>query len=407
MKKKIEVGTVIFIVIVAIVLSCIATYMYLTSLMPSLVAKETFYDKIAEVNKTVEQRYVGEVDEKASMDSLLSGYVSGIDKYSTYLDADSYASYTAQLDGKYSGVGITVKYVTNTGLLKVIDIKSNSPADTVGIKIGDFISKIGDTNIADISYEEAIALLKAENGTEISMVIIRDDKEIEKKVTVAEYLTSSVEFEMIYGDVGYVAISEFDNTTYDDFKKAVEQLNTQGASKFIFDVRNNTGGSLGAVVNILDYLLPEGVLVTLQDKAGQKKEYTSGKDFLDKEYTVIINGSTYSGGELFAAAIRDFKTGKLVGETTYGKGYAQELIPLSDGALYLSTKLYFPPNGENYEGVGVSPDVEIALTPELEDRFYELKPSEDLQIVAALNALGVKVATPETDTSTQTEDSVD
>ena len=403
MKKKIEVGTVIFIVIVAIVLSCMATYMYLTSIMPSLVAKETFYDKIAEVNKTVEQRYVGEVDEKASMDSLLSGYVSGIDKYSTYLDADSYASYTAQLDGKYSGVGITVKYVTNSGLLKVIDVKSNSPADKIGIKIGDFISKIGDTNIADISYEEAISLLKAENGTEISMVILREDKELAKKVTVAEYLTSSVEFEMIYGDVGYVAISEFDNTTYEDFKKAVDQLNTQGASKFIFDVRNNTGGSLGAVVNILDYLLPEGVLVTLQDKAGQKKEYTSGKTFFDKNYTVLINGSTYSGGELFAAAIRDFKKGKLVGETTYGKGYAQELIPLSDGALYLSTKLYFPPNGENYEGVGVSPDIEVALTPDLEERFYELSPSEDLQIVAALDALGVKVAS--TDTTTQTDDS--
>lgn len=406
MKKKIEVGTVIFIVIVAIVLSCIATYMYLTSLMPSLVAKETFYDKIAEVNKTIEQRYVGEVDEKASMDSLLSGYVSGIDKYSTYLNSDSYASYTAQLDGKYSGVGITVKYITKSGYLKIIDVKSNSPADKVGIQTGDIISKIGETNIADISYEEAVALLKAENGTEISIVIIRDEKEIEKKVTVAEYLTSSIEFEMMYGDVGYIAISEFDNTTYEDFKKAIEQLNVQGASRYIFDVRNNTGGSLSAVVNILDYLLPEGVLVSLQDKAGQKKEYTSGKSSFDKEYTVLINGSTYSGGELFAAAIRDFKAGKLIGETTYGKGYAQEIIPLSDGALYLSTKLYSPPSGENYEGIGVSPDVEVALTPELEERFYELKPSEDLQIVAALEALGVNITPSETvDTSDSQTDS--
>ena len=392
MKKKIEIGTVIFIVIVAVVLACLATYMYLTSMMPSLVTKENFYDRITEVNKTIEQRYVGEADTDAAMDSLLTGYVSAVDKYSTYLNEEEYASYTSQMNGKYSGAGITVKYISATGLLKIINVKSNSPAAQADIEIGDIIVKIGDRNVEEMSYEEAINLLRAENGTVISLSLLRGEQELTKSVTIGEYVTSSVEYEMIEGDVGYVAISEFDNTTFDDFKKAVESLENDGAAQFIFDVRNNTGGSLTSVVNILDFLLPEGTLVTLKDNAGKETVHSSDANSFSKKYAVLINGSTYSGGVLFAAAVRDFKAGTLVGETTYGKGYAQEIIPLSRGALYLSTKMYYPPNGENYDGVGVSPDVEAKLSAQLEDRFYELDYKEDTQIIAALNALGKQVA---------------
>lgn len=404
MKKKIEVGTVIFIVIVVIVLSSIATYMYLTSLMPSLVAKESLYDRIAEIDKTIEKRYVGEVDSDKAMDSLLAGYASGVDKYSTYLNEDNYSAYTSQMDGKYSGIGITVKYMASTGLLKIISVNSNSPAENSGLKVGDFIYKIGDKIVSDLSYDEAISLLKAENGTEMSLVVLRDDKEIDKKLTVAEYLTSSVEAELIYNDVGYVSISEFDNNTGKDFKEAVEKLTSQGATQFVFDVRNNTGGSLTTVVEVLDYLLPEGTLVTLKDKAGQENVYTSDKNCFNKKYTVLINESTYSGGELFAAAIRDFKTATLIGKTTYGKGYAQELIPLSEGALYLSTKLYYPPSGENYEGVGVAPDKEVELSPELEERFYELSAEEDPQLLAALEVLGKTIKNTEEPEQSEQED---
>lgn len=388
MKKKIELGTVIFIVIVAVVLACLATYMYLTSLMPSLVSKESFYDRITEVYKTIEQRYIGEADTDSAMDSLLTGYVSGIDKYSTYLDAESYALFSENLDGKYSGFGITVKYISSSGLLKVIEVKVNSPAENAGIKIGDLICKVDGKDISTLTYDEAISLLKAENGTVLNIIVLRDDKEIEKNVTVGEYLTSTIQSKLLYTDVGYISISEFDNTTFEDFKKAIEDLESKGAAKYVFDVRNNTGGAITAVVNILDYLLPEGTLVTLKDNLSGESVYTSDELAFDKEYVVLINGSTYSGGELFAAAVRDFKAGTLVGETTYGKGYAQEVIPLSEGALYLSTKLYYPPNGENYEGIGVSPDVEVALTPELEDRFYELTTEEDTQLVSALETLG-------------------
>ena len=389
MKKKIELGTVIFIVIAAVFLACFATYMYLTSLMPSLVAKENFYDRISEISKTIEQRYVGEYNENLAMDSLLTGYVTGIDKYSTYLDADSYAEYMAQLDGKYSGIGITVKYNSQTSVLKVIEVNSNSPADSAGIKIGDVIVKISDKSVSELSYDEAVSLLKGEMGTVIDLVVLRDEKEIEKSVTISQYITSSVKSKILYNNIGYLSISEFTNTTFDDFKSAMKKLAEDGANKYIFDMRNNVGGNLTAVVNILDYILPEGKLVSLKNKTGDETVYESDASKLENEFVVLINGSTYSGGELFAAAVRDFKAGKLIGETTYGKGYAQEFIPLSVGALYLSTKLYYPPNGENYEGIGVSPDVVVALDDQLEQRFYELKTEEDTQLVAALNQLGI------------------
>lgn len=389
MKKKIELGTVIFIVIAAVFLACFATYMYLTSLMPSLVAKENFYDRISEISKTIEQRYVGEYNENLAMDSLLTGYVTGIDKYSTYLDADSYAEYMAQLDGKYSGIGITVKYNSQTSVLKVIEVNSNSPADSAGIKIGDVIVKISDKSVSDLSYDEAVSLLKGETGTVIDLVVLRDEKEIEKSVTISQYITSSVKSKILYNNIGYLSISEFTNTTFDDFKSAMKKLAEDGANKYIFDMRNNVGGNLTAVVNILDYILPEGKLVSLKNKTGDETVYESDASKLENEFVVLINSSTYSGGELFAAAVRDFKAGKLIGETTYGKGYAQEFIPLSVGALYLSTKLYYPPNGENYEGIGVSPDVVVALDDQLEQRFYELKTEEDTQLVAALNQLGI------------------
>lgn len=392
MKKKIEVGTVIFIVIVAVVLACLATYMYLTSMMPSLITKENFYDRITEVNKTIEQRYVGEADSDAAMNALLSGYVSAVDKYSTYLNEEEYSNYVSQMNGKYSGVGVTVKYVSSSALLKIINVKSNSPAASAGIAVGDMIYAINGRNVDEMSYDEAVGLLKAEIGTVINLVVLRGEQSLEKSITVSEYVTSSIDYDLIENDVGYIAISEFDNTTFEDFKKAVDDLESRGAAQYIFDVRNNTGGSLSSVVNILDYLLPEGNLVTLRDKAGKETSYSSDANCFSKKYAVLINGSTYSGGELFAAAVRDFNAGTLVGETTYGKGYAQEIIPLSKGALYLSTKMYYPPNGENYDGVGVSPNIEAKLSAQLEDRFYELSYREDTQIIAALNALGKNIA---------------
>ncbi|MBQ8894254.1 MAG: S41 family peptidase [Clostridia bacterium] len=388
MKRKIELGTVIFFIVAAVMVSCIATYMYMAHMVERTTGKSEMFEKLTRVYQVINNRYVGEFDEDEAMDALLSGYVDGIDDYGVYLNKTSYLEFKNSAEGKASGIGATVKYVASTGYLKITRVRSGSPCEKAGIAAGDVITTIDGNNVSAMSYTDATNRLKAAVGTEIKLVVLRGAESLSKTVTVQEYKEQTVSQRLMVSNVGYIAISEFDTNTTADFKAAVEELKDKGASKFIFDVRNNTGGSLTSVTEILDYILPSGTLCSIKDKNGEEKLYSSDESCLTGEFAVLINGSTYSGGELFAAAFRDFEYGTLVGNTTFGKGMAQEIIPLGDDtALYLSTNLYYPPNGVNYDGVGVSPDVEVSLTADQEDRFYELSYEEDGQLQAAMAQL--------------------
>ncbi len=388
MKKKIELGTVLFFIVATIMVTGIATYMYMAHMVERTTGKSQMFEKLSRVYQVVNNRYVGEFDEDEAMDSLLSGYIDGIDKYGVYLNKTSYLEFKKSLDGKASGIGAAVKYVASTGYLKVTRVRAGSPCNTAGVQAGDVISKIDGADVSEMSYTDATNRLKAQIGTEIKLTLIRGEETLNLTVTVQEYTESTVTHRLMNAGTGYIAISEFDTNTAADFKAAVEDLQDKGVANYIFDVRNNTGGSLTAVTEILDYILPQGTLCTIRDKNGEETVYSSDENCLSGKIAVLINGSTYSGGELFAAAIRDYQYGTLIGTTTYGKGMAQEVIPLGDDtALYLSTNLYYPPSGENYEGVGVAPHTEVSLTADQEDRFYELTYSEDDQLKAAVAAL--------------------
>ncbi len=388
MKKKIELGTVLFFIAATVMVTGIATYMYMAHMVERTTGKNEMYEKLSRVYQVVNNRYVGDIDSDVAMDSLLSGYIDGIDKYGVYLNKTSYLEFKKSLEGKSSGIGAAVKYVASTGYLKITRVRTGSPCDKAGVKAGDVITKIDGADISTLSYTEATNRLKAEVGTEMKLTLARGNEMLDLPITVREYTEETVTHRLINGKIGYIVITEFDTNTAADFKSAVEDLKDKGAVNFIFDVRNNTGGSLTAVTNILDSILPSGTLCTIKDKKGEETVYSSDENCLSGKCAVLINGSTYSGGELFAAAIRDFKYGTLIGTTTYGKGMAQEVIPLGDDtALYLSTNLYYPPSGTNYEGVGVSPDQEVTLTADQEDRFYELADTEDAQLQAAISAV--------------------
>ncbi len=388
MKKKIELGTVIFFVVAAIMVSCIATYMYMAHMVERTTGKSEMFEKLTRVYQVINNRYVGEFDEDEAMDSLLSGYIDGVDRYGVYLDKTSYLEFKNSAVGKASGIGANVKYVASTGYLKITRVRSGSPCYDAGVQAGDVIVKINGDDVSAMSYTDATNRLQAEVGTSIKLTLLRNDQTLNLTVTVQEYTEDTVTYRLMVSGVGYVSISEFDTNTTEDFKKTMEELKGKGATKFIFDVRNNTGGSLTSVTEILDYLLPKGTICTVKDQNGEEITYSSDENCLDADIVVLINGSTYSGGELFAAAIRDFEYGTLIGSTTYGKGMAQEVIPLGDDtALYLSTNLYYPPNGVNYDGVGVLPHEEVTLTADKEDRFYELTFEEDDQLQAAMAKL--------------------
>ncbi len=388
MRKKIELGTVIFFIVAAVLVACIATYMYMAHMVERTTGKSEMFEKLSRVYQVVNNRYVGEYDEDAAMDTLLSGYIEGIDRYGVYLDKTSYLDYKKGLDGKSTGIGVNVKYVASTGLLKVTRVRAGSPAKKAGLEAGDMISKIDGVDVSSMSYTDAANRLKAAVGTEIKLTLLRGESTVLATVTVQDYTETTVTNRLMVNNTAYVAISEFDTNTAADFIKVMDDYKSKGVNKFIFDVRNNTGGSLTAVTEILDYILPKGTLCTTRDKNGKENTYSSEESCLEAQIIVLINGGTYSGGELFAAAIRDFEYGTLIGTLTYGKGMAQEVIPLGDeSALYLSTNLYFPPNGENYDGKGVAPHVEVTMTADQEDRFYELNFDEDPQLQQAMATL--------------------
>lgn len=389
MKRKIELGTAIFFIFAAVLVTGIITYMYMDHKVEGTREQTAFFDKVTQVYNAVNRYYIGEIDNNAALDSMLNGYVAGVDDYGVYLNKTDYNNHKKDAEGKQSGIGATVKYVATTGYMKITRVNSGSPCDQAGMVAGDVINQINGVDLSTMSYTEAANRLKADIGTEIKIGYLRGEEQLTATVMVQEYRKNTVTSRLMVNKIGYISISEFDDNTAADFKAAVESFKKKGVTNLIFDVRNNTGGSLDAVVDVLDYVLPKGTLCTVEDKMGEKVTYSSDESCLEGKFVVLINGSTYSGGELFAAAIRDYKYGTLIGTTTYGKGMAQEIFPLDNDetALYLSTHVYYPPNGENYEGVGVAPHQEVALTPELENRFYELTYSEDPQLQAAVEAI--------------------
>lgn len=388
MKKKIELGTALFFIFAAIMVSCIVTYMYMAHMVERTTGKSEIFEKLSQVYQVINNRYIGEFDDDEAMDSLLSGYIDGIDRYGVYLNKENYLDFKNDLEGKQSGIGATLKYMATSGYMKVTKVKDGSPCALAGIQAGDVICKVNDSDLSTMSYTEAAKRLKANIGTELKIGYQRGEEALTATVVVQQYKENTVVSRLMIDKIGYIAISSFDTNTAADFKAAVKDLKDKGVTNLIFDVRNNTGGSLTAVTEILDYILPEGTLCTVKEKNGEENVYSSKEDCIEGKFVVLINGSTYSGGELFAAAFRDFEYGTLIGTVTYGKGMAQEVIPLGDDtALYLSTSLYNPPNGVNYDGTGVAPHKEIALTVEQENRFYELTYEEDLQLQAAVEAL--------------------
>lgn len=388
MKRKIELGTAIFLMMVTAILACLITYTFITNKMDTVFTTVEKYSKLIQVEQTVAARYVDEYDEAVTMDGILSGFVSAADPYGRYMNADAYQKYQDESNGKYAGLGITVRYISSTGNMKVTKVNRGSSADSVGVQAGDIVYKIDGVDVSTMTEADAQTLLKGKAGTSTTLSIYRDEEPMEKKVTYSEYTSSTVEYRAI-GDVGYIRFDAFDTKTASEFKKAYQTLKNNDVTSLIFDVRNNNGGTLESVCEILDAILPKGTIVTIEAKGGSKTStIQSDSDQITMPMTVLINENTYSAAELFAAAIRDFKKGTLLGVTTYGKGVAQQVIPLGDQtAVYLSTQIYYPPGGESFDGVGVIPDVVEKMSDEDLSNFYELTDAEDGQLQKALSLM--------------------
>ena len=349
------------------------------------------YSKLEELEKLILNKFIGEADQKAMEDAAASAMISALgDRWSYYIPADEYAAYMEQMNNAYVGIGVTIQQREDGNGLDVIAVTENGPALKAGIQVGDSIVAVSGKSIAGMALEDVKSMIQGEANTTVDVTVSRGESEITLTVTRQKIKTIVAKGAMLQDNIGLVTIVNFDARCAEETIAVIESLLEQGAKKLIFDVRNNPGGYKDELVKGLDYLLPEGILFRSELYNGKTEQDKSDAKCLDIPMAVLVNGDSYSAAEFFAAALRDYDAGIIVGEQTVGKGYFQSTFKLSDGsAVGLSIGKYYTPGGISLAGVGITPDVAIKLDDETAAKLYygQLDPMEDPHILAAIEAL--------------------
>ena len=355
-------------------------------------------EKLTELDSEFRSLYIGEIDEDELINGVMLGYIYGTgDDFGEYYDEESYETFMSDLSGEGEGIGINVIYNTEYDCIEVLNIFPDSPASESDLKVGDLIVSVGEDKepVSEMGYYVAISRLRGKTGTEAVFTVSRgDDGElIDFRIIRGPFVEVNV-YSHVYGPdatIGVVRINGFDGQTPGQFREAVEELQAKGCEKLILDVRNNPGGELNSIINTLDYMLPEGPIIRIYDADDNLVEqYDSDASCLEIPMVVVVNHSTASAAELFTAALRDYDMAKVVGTTTYGKGCMQTTRALDTGGAYSVTyRTFKPPFSESYHKIGIVPDVEVELDPELEGlNLYKITDEEDNQLRAAAEALG-------------------
>ena len=396
MNKKVSVSFTLMItslaVLVTFMLTFVSTNNATNKLLQETLGSRNAYSKLYDIDRTVRDTYIGEIDEQKLIDSIIDGYMRGIgDKYAEYMPRDRFASFLQENRGTMVGIGVRVIYDSDKNLIEVISVMPDSPAEAGGILQGDCIYKVGDEFISDLGYVASVEKIKGEKGTEVTLTILRNGNFSDQQVLTFirdEVNMQTVSSRIINENIGYVRVLEFNKETPNEFIKAMTELQEDGAEQFIFDLRYNPGGDLDGIRKTLDYLLPEGPIIRIVYKDGHEEILYSDASHIDVPMIVLINEHTASAAELFAAALKDYEKAILIGKTTYGKGTVQTILSLGDGSgLRISQYMYNPPFSDNYENIGVFPHVEVELPEELlrEKNFYKLTDEEDTQLQAAIS----------------------
>ncbi len=393
--KKISLGVAIcFMAIVATVTFTLTMFFSLgvfNSKIANIEERDRLYKKISEIDTYVRNQYLGDIDEEKLLDYVADGYMLGIgDAYADYMTQEEYKNYQQRNEGILVGIGITVQK-DESGYILVSDVSEDSPAAIAGIEKNDLIIAVNNEDVLIIGYTQASSNIKGEEGTKLSLTLRREGEDYTVELSRKSMSSSTISHRMV-GDYGYIKIDNFDKSTVNDFKYAVSDLRSKDALGIVFDLRNNTGGLMESVVEILDYLLPEGNLISEINKKGEVKNvYTSDSNYIDMPMVCLINGETASAAELFVSDLRDFKAAELVGQTTFGKGIMQGAYPLEDGSAIKMTVAYFNPSSDiNFDGVGIKPDYEVALSTEQQLNFETLDENTDPQFMKALEVLKSK-----------------
>ena len=346
--------------------------------------------KLGTLKKLIDQTYLGDFEEEDLKEGIYKGFVSGLDDpYSVYYDKDETRAMIETTEGEYDGIGAVLSQDINTGIVTLVRIYEGSPAMEAGLKDNDILYKVEDIEVTGMDLSEVVTHIKGDKGTKVSLTVYRGDDHEEITVTAVRNTiqAQTVAHRMLEDGIGYIAISEFDLVTFDQYQQALEDLESQGMSSLVVDLRNNPGGNYNTVCKILDLMLPEGLIVYTKDKAGNKEEERSDDAHqFNLPLAVLMNGNSASASEIYAGAIQDHGTGTIVGTQSYGKGVVQQIFDLKDGtSVKLTIAEYFTPNGRNIHGKGITPDVEV------EYEKNEENPEADNQLEKAMEVLREKM----------------
>lgn len=347
--------------------------------------------KIKELLGQIELYYYEDIDTEKLTAGLYKGLFEGLgDPYSVYYTKEEYESMMASTSGTYYGIGAVLSQDVKTMQVTVLHVYKDSPAANAGLKDGDIIMQVGDIEATSMELTELVTHIRGDKGTTVHMEIYREGKEdtLEFDIERNKVEVPTVEYEMLEDSVGYIQITEFSEPTEEQFMTAVNALQEQGMKSMIVDLRDNPGGYLSAVTDILDDILPKGITVYTEDKYGQRQTYTSDEEHkMEIPMAVLINGNSASASEIFAGAIKDYEYGTLIGTKSFGKGIVQTVKQLNDGsAIKLTTAKYYTPKGNYIHKKGIEPDVELEYEYS-GDKDADYDKSKDNQIQKALEIL--------------------
>ena len=326
---------------------------------------------------------------------LVDGAAKGMagnsgDDYSTYFTPEEWAEFNRQEEGKYVGIGVSVNVDTKDNLITAVNVYKGSPAEKGGMRVGDKIVKVDDTDVAGMELDAVVKLVRGEAGSQVRVAVLRGDNEtVELTFTRAEVVVNRTEWKLLDGGIGYIKILEFNGNAAELFDQAIRELKGQGMKGLVLDLRYNPGGSLDVVAPIADELFPKGPIIQMVNRAGEVEQQIDSKaSYLNIPMVVLVNEYSASASELLCGGIQDYKVGTLVGVTTYGKGIAQSFKVFDDGAaLRYTADKYLTGGGRSPHKVGIKPDIEVVLDQAVVDNPDLLCTDQDNQYTRALEEI--------------------
>ena len=398
MSKKVSLGVAATVTLIAMAVTFSMTMTVSMNMFNNTVSsvknKERMYNKLSEVDRYVRANEYFDINDDTLNDTIASGYMLGIsDRYARYYSAKAYSERVGLANGRLMGIGVAVVKDPSSGYARIIRVYDNTPATNVGLEVGGFITAIGDTSTRSMSDTAAMtSALLGEEGSTVNikyLTPLREEQSFE--IIHANYTTPSIStVRLMDNGVGYLRIDSFTSGTAVEFRNAVNSLTNQGATSLIFDLRDNSGENLNAALVATDYCVPSGLIAQSQDKGGNVADLRmSDENEINLPMVCLVNGSTASGAELFANALRKMAGATIVGSTTAGKGVLlSDPQSLSDGsAVVITVGILLDIESKNWNGTGLTPDVDASLTNDEQSSYYDFTVDNDPQIAKAINAI--------------------